>query len=786
MKYIATKEKSLLALIVLFAMALWSCSKSESIGKYNFNKNWKFKLLPEKELLSDFYQAGIDESAWEDISLPHTANLEPLLVNDQWQGICWYRNHFNVPASCKNKKVFLEFEAAMNTSKFWINGELVTEHMGGYLPVVLDISDYVQPGAENLIAVRLDNRDNPVTGPKPLKILDYNTYGGLYRNAWIIFKEKVHITHPNFAEKVAGGGVLITTPVVDKKQSLVHVKTHVFNEDEQVKSVKVQQSIFLKGEKVAEVVSKEVKIEAGSDFDFETDLEVNDASLWSPKFPALYHLKTLVIADGEEVDSELTRFGIRSFQFKENQLYINGEKTFLRGVNRHQEYPFVGYALSDNAQYRDAKKIKDGGFDYIRLSHYPHSPSFMDACDELGLIVIDAISGWQYYNDSDGFRNYCYHSAEQLIRRDRNHPSVIAWEVSLNETQMPLFFMEEIHKRAHAEDPRPDAYTCGWKLEVYDIYLQARQHRLLHPPIDFPKPYSVSEYGDWEYYSSNAGLNQHQLDKQTRFETSSRQARAFGESRLLQQAKNVQEAHNDNLSTPAWSDSYWVMYDYNRGYHDDLELSGLMDIFRLPKFAYYFYQSQRDSDEQIVCTIATNWTEESPLDVRVFSNCDEIELFLNGQSLGRQMPDQNEISDNLKHPPFTFNFEKFEAGELEAIGYIDGKQVVSACVKTPHTATKLKVWIDESSRAPEAGCNDIIFVYIAAADENGTIIPNYSELIDLELEGDIDLQNIGAIQAEAGIATALIKMGDVGGTVTVHAKSTSRLEGSLDFEIVKQ
>lgn len=754
--------------------------------KQNFNGSWKFKLLEENEEDEKYSDLSYDAKEWSNVSLPHTANLEPLLVNDQWQGNCWYRKHFNVPASYKNKKVFLEFEAAMNTSKFWINGQLVTEHMGGYLPVVLDISEYVQPGEENLIAVRLDNRDNPVTGPKPLKILDYNTYGGLYRNAWLIVKDKVHITHPNFAEKVAGGGVLITTPVVDKTQSLVHVKTHVFNEDEEVKSVKVQQSIFLKGEKVAEVVSKEVKIEAGNDFDFETDLEVNDASLWSPKFPALYHVKTLVIADGEEVDSETTRFGIRSFQFKNNQLYLNGEKTFLRGVNRHQEYPFVGYALSDNAQYRDAKKVKDGGFDYIRLSHYPHSPSFMDACDELGLVVVDAISGWQYYKDSDDFRNYCYRSAEQLIRRDRNHPSVIAWEVSLNETQMPLFFMEEIHKRAHAEDPRPDAYTCGWKPEVYDIYLQARQHRLLHPPHDFPKPYSVSEYGDWEYYSSNAGLNQHQLDKQTRFETSSRQARVYGESRLLQQAKNVQEAHNDNLSTPAWSDSYWVMYDYNRGYHDDLEMSGLMDIFRLPKFAYYFYQSQQNTDEQVVCTIATNWTEESPLDVRIFSNCDEIELFLNGQSQGRQMPDQNEISDNLKHPPFTFNFEKFEAGEIKAVGFINGEKAAECIVKTPQEATALKLRIDESGRAPLAGCNDVLFVYIAAVDVNGTMIPDYSELIDLKIEGEAAIVNIEPVKAEAGIATALIKIGDVGGTVTVYAKSASQLEGSLEFEIEKQ
>ncbi len=751
--------------------------------KINFNGDWKF-YRAENSVVdgSLLHLIAYDDSAWEDVRLPHTAHIEPLVVNNQWQGNCWYRKRFAAPEKLDDKKVFIEVEAAMNQSRFWINGTLVTEHLGGYLPVIIDITDKLVQGKENLITVWLNNEDNPVTGPKPLKILDYNTYGGLYRNAWLIIKEKVHITHPNFAEKVAGGGILITTPIVDEKQSLVYVKTHVLNESDDVKSVKVKQSILFRGEKVAEVVSKEIIIEPGNDFDFETGLEVNDASLWSPDSPALYHLKTLVIVDEEEVDSELTRFGIRSFQFKENQLYLNENKTFLRGVNRHQEYPFIGYALSDNAQYRDAKKIKDGGFDYIRLSHYPHSPAFMDACDELGLVVVDAISGWQYYNDNEAFRNYCYRSAEQLIRRDRNHPSVLAWEVSLNETQMPIFFMEELHRITHVEYPGINVYSCGWKPEVYDIYLQARQHRILHPPTDFQKPYSVSEYGDWEYFSTNTGLNQHELDQQTRMEKSSRQARGFGEARLLQQATNLQEAHNDNLTTPAYSDSYWVMYDYNRGYHDDLELSGLMDIFRLPKFAYYFYQSQQDINDQVVCKLATYWTDNSPLNVRVFSNCEKVELFLNGKLMGVQTPDEDELSDKLKHPPFTFQINQFVGGELRAVGYLNDEKVSEDIVKTPGKAASLKLWIDESGKVPEAACNDAVFVYIAAVDKNGTVVPDYSECVEVEIEGDVSIVNSESIKAEAGIATALIKIGDKPGKVTLRV-SAMNLSGKMAFNV---
>ena len=219
----------------------------------------------------------------------------------------------------------------------------------------------------------------------------------------------------------------------------------------------------------------------------------------------------------------------------------------------------------------------------------------------------------------------------------------MAWEVSLNETKMPIDFMEVLDSIVHKEYPGENVYSCGWMPEVYDIYFQARQHRILHKDrMTFDKPYIVSEYGDWEYYSNNAGLNQHKMPKNMRLEFSSRQFRKNGEERLLRQARNVQEAHNDNMNIPATGDGYWVMFDYNRGYHDDIEASGVMDIFRLPKFAYYFYSSQRDMkcEEDCVLKIASYWNSKSPTDVKVFSNADEVELYLNGKLIGRQKPDR--------------------------------------------------------------------------------------------------------------------------------------------------
>jgi len=776
-------------LLLFFIVSLLGCH--DGVGeKQNFNQGWKFSLLDDSAVIDqDFNRPDYDDAAWQSVSLPHSANIEPLVVNDQWQGICWYRKTFPVSADLEGKKLLIELEAAMNYSQVWINGNEVSEHHGGYLPVVIDITNHVLYGEKNIIAVRLNNMDNPITGPKPLKILDFNMYGGLYRNAWMIVKNKVHISHPNEAGIVAGGGIFITYPKVTAEESVVRVKTHIENDEQEPKSVKVVQSVVLNGLVVAEKESETLVVSPNGDVSASVDIPVSNPMLWSPDSPNLYSLETTVLVDETPVDKETTRFGIREFRLKKDGLYINGVKTFLRGVNRHQEYPFVGYALSDNAQYRDAKKIKEGGFNYIRLSHYSQSPAFMDACDELGIVVLDAILGWQYYADNDQFRNYCYRSAEQLIRRDRNHPCVLGWEVSLNETQMPVFFQEELHRIAHAEYPGPYTYSAGWMDGVYDIFLQARQHKIGHPDVyqnrDSTKFYSVSEYGDWEYYSSNAGLNQHQMDKTTRYETSSRQKRGYGEARLLNQCRNVQEAHNDNLTTPAFADSYWVMYDYNRGYHDDIEYSGLMDIFRLPKPAYYFYQSQTDSQIKKVLELATYWNEKSPLDVKVFSNCDEVELWLNGKIVARQRPDQDLISANLSHPPFTFKMKAFEPGELKAVGYIEREAVAETIVRTPEKASGLKVWLDESGRKAKAGCNDVLFLYVAAVDENGTITPDFNGAVSIEADEHFEVMNKDDIKAEAGIATALIRILDTAGNASVTVKSEGLKSGEFSFVIGK-
>ena len=261
------------------------------------------------------------------------------------------------------------------------------------------------------------------------------------------------------------------------------------------------------------------------------------------------------------------------------------------------------------------------------------------------------------------------------------------------------------------------------------------------------------------------------MPKGMRLEKSSRHFRSEGEKALLQQAYNLQESHNDNLETGVMGDAYWVMYDYNRGYHDEIESSGIMDIFRLPKFGYDFYSSQKNPKEAVVLKIASYWNTNSDLNVKVFSNCDQVELFLNGKSIGIQNPDVDQNTTKISHAPFTFKFPSFQAGELKAVGYINKKEVAKTSVKTPETAQKLKIWIDESGKKPQSNVNDVVFVYIAAVDKNGTVIPTFDGTINFSIKGDAEVMNVGDLKAEAGIATALVRIGSKNGKITFESVS---------------
>ncbi len=731
----------------------------------DFSPGWRF-LLGEAH---GAQSGSFDDSAWGAATLPHTARIENLVTGEpgsetyQWQGTCWYRKHFLVSGESAGRKLFLKFDAAMNVADVWLNGEHLGRHMGGWLPFGFDISSRVSLGEENILAVRLDNTDNPVTGPKPLPQLDFNPYHGIYRNVHLIIKDPLHITDPILEGRPASGGVFVTYPDVSSEAATVRVQVHVRNDDGISREFLVRARLLSpEGRVVAEAFAGIFSLASGAAREVLQNLRVREPALWSPRRPHLYVLHTEIVEGETVVDKETTRIGIRHIEISTQGFRINGEQDFLRGTNRHQEYPYVGYALSDAAQYRDAKKIKDAGFDYIRLSHYAHAPAFMDACDELGLVVMNCIPGWQFFNrDDPEFTKIQYDNCRRLLRRDRNHPCVILWEVSLNETGMSDEFIRTTHAIAHEEYPGDQCYTCGWT-EGYDVFIQARQHGGCKEVTD--RACLVSEYGDWEYYAQNAGLQQDAWADLAPDEANSRQLRWHGEAALLQQATNFQEAHNDNLKTIAFADGLWVMFDYNRGYAPDIESSGCMDLFRLPKYSYSFFQSQRPPDEDLrqaasgpMVFIASYWMPDSNTDVRVFSNCDEVALYLGGELVERRRPDTDRMSTHLAHPPFTFHLDGFRPGILEAIGYIDGRATAKHAVRTPESVQGMDLWLDENGRPFAMDGKDVAFLHAELRDAYGTTVTDAWENVFFGASGDVNLIGANPFSSEAGIASTLVQ-----------------------------
>ncbi|KQQ32377.1 DNA primase [Duganella sp. Leaf126] len=769
-----TKHFPSIGLLTLAAAAPVSGSAATSL-----NQSW------------DFYRddarvaATVDQvpaNGWTRVNLPHTARLEAKVPVNSWQGTAFYRKTFDARVT-PGEQAIVRFEGAMNVADVWVNGKHLGQHLGGYLPFAYDVTPYLKAGGANELVVRINNEDNAITGPKPLKDLDYIQYGGIYRDVTLTIKPAVHISDEMLSNTEAGGGIFVTYPQVDKAQATVRVKAEVCNTAAEPRTAELRHQL-MSGATRAAKDAESVKLAAGECRHITRDLAVPHPQLWSPKAPNLYALQTTVVSNGRS-DLVTTRIGIRRIEMGKGKLLINGEPTFLRGVNRHQEYPYVGYALSPQADYRDALLIKRAGFDYIRLSHYPHSPAFMAAADELGIMVLPGIPGWQYFNPDPAFSSQVVKTCADMVRRDRNHASVLAWECSLNETQMPDALIDRLHRTVHAEFPGDQGYSAGWVPQTYDVYLQARQHRLEDKRPLPDKPLIVSEYGDWEYYAMNAGFNQTAWGDLKAADRSSRQLLTDGEARLLQQAKNLAEAHDDNFTTGAIADGYWVMFDYGRGYAPDLESSGIMSIDRLPKFSHAFFQSQRSALETgkwgggPMVFIASYWTPASSPLVRVFSNADEVELLLNGKSLGRVKSAPTKTYPKLRHPPLEFDAGQFAPGELKAVAYLGGKQVAEHVVRTPDAPARLGVAVDDLGVKSAAG--DLVFVRARLLDASGNLVTASGQSVTFTAGGAYEIVGPASVTTEAGIASVLVRVTGKGakGAKGAIVATAGQLRGAL-------
>lgn len=655
----------------------------------------------------------------------------------------------------------------MGKAKVWINGTLVNEHYGGFLPVIANVTEYINYKEDNVIAVWADNSNDPSYPPgKPQDMLDFTYSGGIYRDCWIIVHNKVFITDSNYENEIAGGGLFVSFGHISQSQAEIRLDAHVRNSSNTYFSGKIEYQLFDKDNRRVCQASKAFSVSKGKARNTSLTIKVEKPELWEPDSPYLYQLHVLLKdKSGHVVDGYRRRIGIRSIEFKgKDGFWLNGKPYPypLIGANRHQDFAIIGNALSNSLHWRDAKKLRDAGLRVIRNAHYPQDPAFMDACDELGLFVIVNTPGWQFWNKEPIFAQRVYSDIRNMVRRDRNHPSVWMWEPILNETWYPEDFAKNVVDILHEEYPYPYCYAgCDVTAKGHEYF-----------PIHFTHPlngaggaFNTSKMDPKiAYFTREWGDN---VDDWNSHNSPSRVNRAWGEIPMLVQAQGY--AKTDYKYTcydvlyrntrQHMGGCLWHSFDHQRGYHPDPFYGGIMDAFRQPKLSYYMFCAQRpvEKNNRLIAEngpmvfIANAMTPFSPKDVTVYSNCDEVRLTYCKN--GKQFIYKKEKTDEgMPSPIITFKDvwdvmydkqlarkNKHEESYLLAEGIVDGEVVATHKVMPARRPSKIILWADNEGTETIADGSDLITVIAAIADENGNIkrLNNYH--IKFEIEGPGEL-----------------------------------------------
>lgn len=545
----------------------------------------------------------------------------------------------------EGQQIILTFEGAMQEATVWLNGQQLGVHQGGYTQFAFDISDKVKFDGENVLAVKLDTRPNTSFTPGKDNP-DFQYFGGLYRDVYVTVTGPVYITDAIESDTTAGGGVFLTSPSVSKESATVNAKTQVENTGSQGASVTMVTEI-VDGENVVATKEDTHTVAGGEKYTFDQNLTVSNPRLWSVNTPELYTVRSTLKKDGAVIDTVETTYGIRKVEWKRDGCYINDERVELVGVNLHSETYMLGNTQSNDSIFEDVKRLKEYGFNFIRMSHYPHDPAFYEACDRYGVAVLDCLAGWQYYNNSDAFKNNTYEQMRDQIRVNRNHCSVVAWEPSLNESSFTAEWAQAMHKLVKEEYPEvgdSKAYTSGWtQWSAFDIGVGTPQANVVGDADKNPdKPVIVSEYGDWNFGGFNSTTR---VTREPKHYTNAE----GGDKGMLVQCDNVQSSFAFNRGLEWYgATAYWDYADYAGFDVNKLTFCGVVDVARIARHSAYFFPSQTDPnldmskyglDTGAMVYIANTWASDSPNRVRVYSNCDTVKLYWNDTLIAEQKPD---------------------------------------------------------------------------------------------------------------------------------------------------
>jgi beta-galactosidase len=616
-----------------------------------------------QQKLNDNWSFSFDESKdkTEKVSLPHTWNAKDTFDDEVGyrRGISWYRRELKIDPKLKNKRLFLYFEGVNQTAEVFINDKSLGKHIGGYSAFVFDITDSVNFNKTNNLLIKVDNTLDKNIPPLDA---DFNMYGGIYRNVWLITTNEIHLKMTD----LASSGVKIETPTVSVASSTVKVSGTVVNSTSKPKQIDVVSTIFDTQNRQVRVINSKINISPKSEANFEdTSSPIYKTRLWSPDDPYLYTVKT-IIKDGSKILDEITEpLGFRYYKFDaEKGFFLNGQPLKLRGVNKHQDYAGMGNAVSESLQIRDLEIIKENGFNFLRLAHYPQSKAVLEAADRLGIMIWEEIPIVNLITISDAFNENSKTMLRDMIRQHRNHPSIIIWgymnevylrspktEADLRET---VKLAKELEKICKAEDStRVTAiafdggnteryYTSGlaevtdvvgWNLyqgwysgvfEDFGKFLDAQHKRAPNRPL------IISEYG------ANGDLRVHSLAPK-RFDSSIEWQQMFHESYLPQ----------INARPFIAGSAIWNQFDFGAEYRGEtlphINQKGMFTYDRQPKDISFYYKANF-SKHPVLHIAARDWKKRSgkaKQTIKVYSNLKKVELFQNGTSLGEKEIDVN-------------------------------------------------------------------------------------------------------------------------------------------------
>jgi beta-galactosidase len=723
----AAMAGALIGIVALPVAAEQYVAKGSNRVTINFNTGWLFTARD----IANGQSVGLNDASFEAICLPHTNKVvkHSAIDTSSFAMVAWYRRHFTPPAEDKGKRFIVEFQGASKAAEVYVNGQWVGEHKGAYTPFTFDISGMVHLGRDNVIAVRVDSRQRRDIPPEGINV-DYMIFGGIVRDVAMTVVDPLHVDW-----------VYVSRDTVHP--DCVKVRTRVVNNGAAPKRCTMTTVIVDSSHTIVASAQESHTIAADSSHEFTTTVgPLRTPRLWHPDHPYVYAAYTQLQDGATYVDEHVQRFGIRSVAFSktDGSFSINGQRLKLRGLNRHETYPFIGRAAADRLQRKDADIIKfDMGCNAVRCSHYPQSPAFLDRCDEIGLLVLEEMPGWMFVSGRSEWQKLALKSVEEMVMRDRNHPSIVSFGVRINESADFHELYTKTNRLAHVLDPGRPTHgvrvlghgSMGEFLEdvwVYNYAVPAGK-----PPVI---PWITGEH---------AG---HLAT-----------ARSWDdEQRLINQMLAHAAIHDSAAANPMIAGLLgWCAFDYNSAYQYYQEKTvcyhGVADIFRIPKHAAWFYKSQTDPAVYgPMVYIAHYWKKAlKPNDVWVASNCEKVELFVNNVSKGRRAPDRYR---SLPHPLFVWKSVPFKAGELKAVGYIGDTAAATFVRRTPGAPVQLQMTPDDTV-LEEGG--DMTRVVVTAIDGYGQTVPQVSDTVTLSASGAGDFLGESPIALEDGKTAFFVK-----------------------------